>query len=228
MQYLQLIAGPEGESWSKPAQSDPWNKGRWAGNSNLRASRKMEGFWPPLWWSWVLIAAITHSTDPRSGKRCREVGRLCSSFYWEPNKVVWLLMAVPCQLLHHGRGVMWVNSQPSNLCRRETGHAILELFLPGSLQFRWISPLFLNDKFLNLKRITFTEAPTNGYSLPTCHHHLVLQIWPSFWGIYFDAWTLCSQGAKWCWIRYCACMLKNMHIHNEEKYSIALGKGFVL
>lgn len=50
--------------------------------------------------------------------------------------------------------------------------------------------------------------------------------------IHFDAWTLCSQGAKWCWIHYRACMLENMRIHrelmDEEEYSVALDKGFVL
>lgn len=47
MCYLQLIVGPEGESWNKPAESDLLNKGRWAGYRNLQASKKMDGFWPP-------------------------------------------------------------------------------------------------------------------------------------------------------------------------------------
>lgn len=72
--YLQLIARSKGESWSKPAQPDRFNKGRRAGKSNLQAMI------PPLWWLWGLIA-VTHSTDPRGGKRCLELGGLCSSFY---------------------------------------------------------------------------------------------------------------------------------------------------
>lgn len=69
MLYLQLIAGPEGESWCKPAQSELLIRASDQATATFRAVRRRKDPAPLFWWSRVLIAVIAQGIDREGGKQ---------------------------------------------------------------------------------------------------------------------------------------------------------------